>query len=274
MNSTKAPSPKICSFESRRRDEMFKLIQRHGGVATVAPSMREIPIEENADAFGFADELFAGRIGVMVFLTGVGARGLLEVLQKTRSREEIVAALANGTVVVRGPKPLAVMREWGIRVDGRAPEPNTWHELFEMMSKSNWIEGQTIGVQEYGEPSTELYEALTEAGAKVIPVPVYKWGFPEDPGPLFAAVERTITGDFDVLMFTSANQVTNVLTAADQLDKKEDWKAAAKKCRIASIGPTASEKLRQEGLPVHVEASPPKMGPLVKAALADFRGNR
>ena len=38
---------------------------------------------------------------------------------------------------------------------------------------------------------------------------------------------------------------------------------------VASIGPTASEKLREVGLPVHVEASPPKMGPLVRAAIQE-----
>jgi uroporphyrinogen-III synthase len=33
---------------------------------------------------------------------------------------------------------------------------------------------------------------------------------------------------------------------------------------VASIGPTASERLRQHGLPVDLEPSHPKMGILVK----------
>ena len=264
-------NPRVCSFESRRHQEMRQLIERHGGIATVAPSMREIPLEENPAAFRFAEELLAGRVDVMVFLTGVGARALLDVLEMRHSRDEIFAAWEKCRVVVRGPKPLVVLREWKVRVDDRVPEPNTWRELLATLTKDSDLKEQTIAVQEYGEPSTELYEALKQEGANVLPVPVYRWAMPEDTGPLFAAIEATIAGGFDMLLFTSANQVNNVLEAAEQLGKKSDWLKAAQKCGIASIGPTASEKLRSVGLPVHVEASPPKMGQLVKAALAEAR---
>lgn len=261
--------PHVCSFESRRHAEMRQLIERQGGIATVAPSMREIPLEDNPQAFHFAEELLAGRIDVMVFMTGVGARALLEVLETRHSRESLFAAWDKCQVVVRGPKPLAVLREWKLRVDIRVPEPNTWRELLTSLAESLPIAGQTIAVQEYGEPSVELYEELNRREANVLPVPVYRWDFPEDMAPLHAAIDATIAGEFDVLMFTSANQINNVLEAAKRQGKQAEWLDAAKKCGIASIGPTASEKLRSVGLPVHVEASPPKMGPLVRLALEE-----
>ncbi|MCA9069353.1 MAG: uroporphyrinogen-III synthase, partial [Planctomycetaceae bacterium] len=158
-----------------------------------------------------------------------------------------------------------------VRVDARVPEPNTWHELLTTLSESYELNKKTVAVQEYGEPSIELYDELKRKGATVCPVPVYRWAFPEDPGPLLASVESTIAGEFDILMFTSANQVNNVLQAAEQLGRKTEWMDAAKKCGIASIGPTASEKLKAVGLPVHVEASPPKMGQLVRVALAEAK---
>lgn len=248
---------------------MKRLIERQGGRATVAPSMREIPLEDNPKAFHFAEELFAGRIDVMVFMTGVGARALLEVLETRHDRESLFAAWDKCQVVVRGSKPLAVLREWKVRVDIRVPEPNTWRELLTALSESLPLAGQTIAVQEYGEPSHELYEELIRREAKVLPVPVYRWAFPEDMAPLNAAIEATIAGEFDMLLFTSANQLSNVLEAAKRQGKQAEWLEAAQKCGIASIGPTASEKLRSVGLPVHVEASPPKMGPLVRMALEE-----
>src|SRR5690606_26330712 len=69
---------RVCSFESRKGDEIRSLIERHGGEATVAPSLREVPLEENPAAFEFADRLLGGSLDVVVFLTGVGARGLLD----------------------------------------------------------------------------------------------------------------------------------------------------------------------------------------------------
>ncbi len=261
--------PHICSFESRRHAEMKQLIERQGGMATVAPSMREIPLEDNPKAFHFAEELLAGRVDVMVFMTGVGARALLEVLETRHPRETLFAAWDKCQVVVRGPKPLAVLREWKVRVDIRVPEPNTWRELLTALAENIPIAGQTIAVQEYGEPSLELYEELKRREAKVLTVPVYRWDFPEDMAPLHVAIDATIAGEFDVLMFTSANQIANVLEAAKRQGKQAEWLDAALKCGIASIGPTASEKLRSVGLQVDVEASPPKMGPLVRAALLE-----
>ena len=46
---------RVLSFESRRATEIAELIRRQGGDAFVAPSMRETPLENNPDAFAFAD---------------------------------------------------------------------------------------------------------------------------------------------------------------------------------------------------------------------------
>ncbi len=90
---------------------------------------------------------------------------------------------------------------------------------------------------------------------------------PEDVTPLRAAIDDTIAGNFDILVFTSAHQVDSVLEVADGDGKKEAWLTAARRCEIASIGPTASETLRDSGLPVDVEANPTRMGQLVRAAI-------
>ena len=51
---------RVISFESRRALEMAELIRRQGGDPFVAPSMREAPLENNAEAFEFAERLFRG----------------------------------------------------------------------------------------------------------------------------------------------------------------------------------------------------------------------
>ena len=71
---------RVVSFESRRATEMGELIRRQGGDPFVAPSMREAPIENNAEAFEFAEQLFRGDFDLMIFLTGVGTRALDKVL--------------------------------------------------------------------------------------------------------------------------------------------------------------------------------------------------
>ena len=248
---------------------MRSLIERHGGAATVAPSMREVPLAENPAATALVEDLRAGRIDVIVFLTGVGARALLEAVEGGGCRrEEFFGLLDRLTVIVRGPKPTAVLHDWKVRIDHRAPEPNTWRELLAVIDAGLSLEGRTVAVQEYGIPNDELYAGLADRGATVVPVAVYRWALPEDTGPLERAIRETVAGAYDVLLVTSANQVTNALAVAESAGLREAWLAAARRCLVGSIGPTASETLERVGLRVDVEPRPPKMGALVRETLA------
>lgn len=266
---------RVCSFESRRATEMKSLIERQGGVATIAPSLREIPIEDNADALAFGEQLARNEIDIVIFLTGVGAQGLLDVLATRHSMEQLQAWFGQTTVVVRGPKPVVILRQAGLRVDHRAAEPNTWREVIELIDNTPIpIAGQTIAVQEYGQPQLELSRALQDRLATVISVPVYKWALPDDIGPLEQSVRSTIAGEFDVLLFTSAQQAVNVLDIAERLGLKEAWIAAAQCCVIGSIGPTATETLKGLGLHPHLEPTHGKMGHLVIETLAFAKARR
>jgi len=259
---------RVCAFESRRAADMRSLIERQGGEPTVVPSMREVPLADNAAAFAFAEDLFAAKIDLVIFLTGVGARTLLEAVQTRHNREQFLRALDRVTIAVRGPKPLAVLREWNVHVDLRAPEPNTWRELLAELDRHSPVIGRHVAVQEYGKPNDNFYRELEHRGALVLRVPVYQWALPEDIAPLEDAVRSIVAGRFDLLLFTSAQQAHNVVEVAESLGLRDAWLSAAARVVVASIGPTASETLRELGLPVDVEASPPKMGQLVRDALS------
>src|SRR5258706_2522873 len=102
---------RVIAFESRRAKEIAVLIEKNGGEAFVAPSMREVPVEDNTHAFEFAERLFAGEFDMMILLTGVGVRALDKALVSRYPETALREALRKLTVAVRGPKPMAVMRE-------------------------------------------------------------------------------------------------------------------------------------------------------------------
>lgn len=267
------PSPlRVLSFEARKSNEIVSLIERNGGTATVAPAMREIALGMTDEIRSFHTALLDGRYGLVVFLTGVGAEALLAAIETEHSREDFLAALERCRVVVRGPKPFATLRKWGVRVDAKAPEPNTWIELLQSVQalleeQQQPITGMTVAVQEYGKPSSELYAGLTDFGARVEPVPVYRWELPEDTGPIEWAISATIRGEFDVMLFTTAQHIVHVLEVADSMKCRDEWLSATRRTVVASIGPTASERLREFGLPVDCEPSHPHMGHLVRESL-------
>jgi uroporphyrinogen-III synthase len=162
----------VVALESRRADEIGRLIAHRGGRPVAAPSMREVPLAENPAATAFARALLAGEVDVLICLTGVGTRTLLKLVSSEFDAEAIRAALARIVVVARGPKPVAALREWNLAPTVRVPEPNTWRELLATLDAGVAVAGKTVAVQEYGVPNLELLRGLDERGARVVQVAV------------------------------------------------------------------------------------------------------
>lgn len=253
----------VAAFESRRLDDMARLIERHGGVAHVAPSMREVPLEDNHGAIDFANRLMTAQIDAVILLTGVGTRHLVAAVERHVDRERFLDALQDTTTIVRGPKPVAALKEFDITPTHRVPEPNTWRELLQTIDEQMAISGQVVGLQEYGQPNPSLVAGLEARGATVVRVKVYDWALPEDTSTLERTIRKICDGEIEVAIFTSANQVANLLAVADSLKLTDRLCQAFNNLVVASIGPTTSDRLRQEELPVDLEPVHAKMGQLV-----------
>ena len=245
---------------------MRQLIERHGGVPLVAPSMQEVPLDDNTEAIDAIRQIVAGRVDAIVLLTGVGTDTMIELARTSGLEDGLLESLSGVPIVVRGPKPAAVVHRLNLNVFARAAQPNTWSELIAAIDGSELdLNGKTVAVQEYGVASPELTAALEQRGARVLAVPVYRWALPDDRQPLEDAIRATVAGATDMTLFTSAQQVHHVLQVAEELGLREDWQKSAP--RIASIGPTCSETIRNAGMTVWFEADPSKMGTLARGAL-------
>ncbi len=263
---------RVLALESRRAPELSKLISSYGGLPIVAPAMREVPLESNSEALAFATRLFAGEFDIVIFLTGVGARTLLGVVETTYKRDEYVAALQRIKVVARGPKPIAALREIGITPALTVPEPNTWRELLGALDDAAQaaagirLNGARVAVQEYGVSNPELLDGLEKRGARVTRVPVYQWALPDDLAPLRAAVQSLAEGKIDVVFFTTSVQAVHLFQVAAEMNLEKEMRVGLTRAMVASIGPTTSEELARQKIRVDLEPSHPKMGFLVKEA--------
>ncbi len=263
---------RVLALESRRAPELSKLISNYGGLPIVAPAMREVPLESNSEALAFAARLFAGDFDMVIFLTGVGARTLLGVVETTYKRDEYVAALQRIKVVARGPKPVAALREIGITPALTVPEPNTWRELLGALDDAApsavgfRLNGARVAVQEYGVSNPELLDGLEKRGARVTRVPVYQWALPDDLAPLRAAIQSLAEGKIDVIFFTTSVQAVHLFQVAAEMSLEKEMRVGLERAMVASIGPTTSEELSRQRIRVDLEPSHPKMGFLVKEA--------
>ncbi len=259
---------RVLALESRRRAEIASIIKAYGGRAVSAPAMREVPLESNTAAFAFVEAFVRDEFDVFVSLTGVGLRAVLDVAESAVGRDAFIAALGRVRVVARGPKPLAVLRDLGVAPWVIAQEPNTWRELLAAIDEqgADSLLGKRVAVQEYGTSSASLLEGLRSRGASVTRVPIYRYALPEDTTPLQRAARAIAHDEIDVALFTTATQVVYLLQIADGMGLGRTVRASLAGLVVASIGPTTSEELREQGVEVDLEASHPKMGVLVRDA--------
>jgi len=103
-------------------------------------------------------------------------------------------------------------------------------------------------------------------GSTVSRVPVYRWALPEDTAPLKQVLDAILAGQVDVVLITNAVQVDHVMQMLTEDNQTERFRQVMRRMVVASVGPTASERLRGYNLPVDLEPSHPKMGILVKEA--------
>lgn len=239
-------------MESRRAKEMEELLRRNGLDAFVAPSVREVGLEENSEAVAFGAGLAAGQFEAVICLTGVGVRRLAELLG------DGFAAIGGVVTIARGPKPARALRDLGVEPTEVAPDPATYRELLAIVARRA---ERRVAVQEYGRPDERLLTGLAELGCTVTRVPVYQWALPTDTGPLEEAVRRIAAGEAEIVVFTASVQWEHLHEVAARMSV--DLEPRLKAVKLVSIGPTMTETVRAAGYEPWLEASPPKLGVLI-----------
>ena len=259
---------RVLSLESRRAKEVEKLIRTYGGEPFVVPAMREVKLESNKQALDFAAKLLSGEVDVVLFLTGVGVRALLETVETKYDREQFLNALRAVRIVTRGPKPEQVLRELKVKTTASAPEPSTSHEVLATMDRTFGEELKTlrVAIQEYGASNPELLAELTQRTGEVIKVPVYQWALPHDLKPLRECVHGIANADIDVVLFTTAVQVIHLMMVAQQMNSIPALMRGLRSVVVISIGPTTTAEMLHYGSTPDFEPSRPKLGFLINEA--------
>jgi uroporphyrinogen-III synthase len=256
----------VAFLEGRRSAELADLIARHNGVPLAAPCVREVHTPDAPELqASLARVLDAPVLDVAIFLTGVGTRTVFEAATLAGREAALRERLDNALVAVRGPKPTAVLRQLGVRIDVTAPPPNTSAELLAELAAID-LQGKAIAVQLYGAPNPELSQALREQGAHVIELAPYVWERPIDPVPVRALLTELAAKRVDVLLITSQVQVEHLVAIAHE----QGIEPALDGVAIGAQGPVAEAALERHGYHASFRPEHGHMGALVLAAARHF----
>jgi uroporphyrinogen-III synthase len=254
----------VAILETRMGEQLAGLVAGRGGVPFHAPALAELPDLDPQAIAQLVLSLQKRPAKLVIFQTGVGTKALFGVTDSLALTDEFLSFLKNSLVAARGPKPSGALRQRGVRIDYNAADPFTTHEMLDELGGLK-LGGERVIVQRYGSLNRELDAALAARGAEVTEIPTYRWALPRDTAPLEELVARLERGEMHAVVFTNAEQLRNLFLIAGRLNKSEQLRTALNRTLVASIGPVASAALREAGVKVGLEASPPKMGALLSA---------
>jgi uroporphyrinogen-III synthase len=254
----------VAILETRTGAHLAELVARRGGFPMLAPALQEVP-EIDAQAMrSLLTRWRADPFKICIFQTGVGTKALFSAADAADLGADLKELLSASRIVVRGPKPVGELNSRGIRIDIRAPAPFTTETVLAALADEP-VAGTSILVQRYGEKNRALAAGLEARGASVQEIATYRWALPADTQPLSRLLEELSNGRVDAVVFTSAVQMHNLYSIAQQAGSAAELANNLNRSIVASIGPVCSRALRDYGVTPAFEANPPKLGPLIAA---------
>lgn len=255
---------------ARRADELGALLQRRGAVVLHAPALRIVPLADDSELLAATKDIVDHAPDVVVATTAIGFRGWIEAADGWGLGEALVARLAGVQLLARGPKVKGAVRAAGLTEEW-SPSSESMAEVLERLLDEG-VDGRRVAVQLHGEPLPGFVEALREAGADVVGVPVYRWMPPEDIGPLDRLLDATLSRGVDALTFTSAPAAVSLLSRAELRGQLPELLDALRHDVLpACVGPVTALPLQGHGVDT-VQPERFRLGPLVQLLCAELPG--
>src|SRR5262247_1421817 len=103
--------------ESRYGDEFALLFERAGARVLLCPLLKETLIEDQTSIRTFIDLAISARLGMTIFMTGIGVNLILQQAEGLGRRDPLLKSLEQMTIVSRGSKSTAALRKANVRID-------------------------------------------------------------------------------------------------------------------------------------------------------------
>ena len=234
---------------ARRAEEIGGLLERRGATVLHAPALRIVPLADDTDLHQATLDLIGTPPDTVVATTGIGFRGWMEAAEGWGEADRLRNALRQATLLARGPKATGAIRAAGLR-ELWSPASESSAEVLQRLLSEGSLHGRRIAVQLHGEPLRDFTEALRNAGATVVPVPVYRWMAPVDVGPLDRLLEAIVAGTVDAVTFTSALAATGLLRRAAECGRHDALISALRdQVAAACVGPATAGPLLDHDIP-------------------------
>ncbi|MHB9036266.1 MAG: uroporphyrinogen-III synthase [Armatimonadota bacterium] len=219
----------------------------------------EIPVIKFVapDDYGLVDSAIE-RPGGFDWILFTSANGVDWFVRRLLELGKDIRAMAGAKIGAIGPKTASSLKNLKLRVD-YVPSEYVAEAVLSQFPED--VSGKSILIPRALEARDELPEGLRAMGAEVVVAPVYQTV--TDDSHREALRDILSDGNLDIVTFTSASTVTNLLAIADGAKVPKD-------VLIACIGPITADAARARGLEPDIMAEDYTIEGLVRAIAANF----
>lgn len=241
----------VALAEGRQLEDLVALLQDEGAGVLRCPLLSILDAPDAAPVRAWLGELNAGGFSLLILMTGEAVKRLAGFAEREGVAAQYVEALNKTPLLVRGPKPVKVLRELGVTATPRVAAAPTTDGVIAAF-RDEPLTGQTVGLTLFGQENVVLEGFLKEKGAAVRPVLSYVYAPAADDDRVADLIERLAAGAVDAVVFTSSPQVDRLYQVAEKRGLAERLSAGLQRVKVAAVGPIVAETLRGRGAAVHV----------------------
>ena len=257
----------------RRSGDLIDAFVRRGAQVLHAPTIRMANASSDEPVIADTRAIIDARPDVLLATTAYGVRRWFEVADAAGLGDDLLDALRDTAILVRGPKARGGIRAAGLDDVGMSAEETTESLIDEVLA--SYPPGLTVAVQLHGYLPPSALDRLRDAHARVLTVEPYRW---IDPDMTDERVERLIeaacTGGLDCVTFTSAPAVHALLMAAEARGRHDDLVDAMRGPVVAAaVGPVTAAPLVAAGVdPLQPERF--RMGAMIRQVCEHLESSR
>lgn len=258
----------MCGFTvgvtaDRRSDEQTLMLTRLGVDVIRGPSIRTLPLGDDVRLRALTEKLIADPPDYLVANTGLGMRSWLGLAATWGLDEALRDAFVETRIAARGPKAAAAVGIAGLGVWWRAGSEQLASVGARLLEEP--IAGKRVAVQLHRDDRLDLLRTLSDAGAEVVGVPVYRWTLPEDRDPALRLVGMCCEGGVDAVTFTAAPALRNFVRLAEVAGRSGPLLEALNGgMTVACVGPVCAAAAVDEGIAGPVFPDLWRLGSLVR----------
>ncbi|WP_104135436.1 uroporphyrinogen-III synthase [Cryobacterium sp. Y62] len=256
----------------RRSSDLIDAFERRGARVVHAPTLRIAHSEQDGPLLTDTRTLIAARPDILLATTGYGVRRWFEVAEAVGIGSGLTDALADTTILVRGPKARGGIRATGLDDSGMSDSETTASLVDKVLAE--YPPGLTIGIQVHGATDEVQLDRLRAVHERVLVVAPYRWIAMDDTDErVYKLVEAICSRQLDCVTFTSAPAVHALFTAAEGMDVYPELIAALQtRVCAAAVGPVTSAPLIAAGI-APIQPTRFRMGALIRLVCEHLEQN-